>query len=420
MGRSPNGSDLARGLSVLRNRDFRWFFAGQCTSMLGDGMVAPALAFAVLGLTGRMSDLGAVLAVGAGSQVLFMLAGGVIADRLPRQALIVGSDIVRAAGQGLAATLLITGHARIWELLIFQVVHGVAAALSLPALPGLVQAITRPEQRQPANALRVLALSASLLTGPAVAGVLVVAAGPGWAIAIDAATFAASAACVSRMRVPHTGPAGTPRFARDLADGWREFRSRRWVWSVIAAASVLNLLYAAFSVLGPVVSARSLGGAGAWAAISAMFGAGCLGGGLIALCVRPRFPLRSGVTVMAGFACPNLALAAGLAAHDVAAAAFCGGLVMMLFNTLWETTLQQHIPPNALCRVSAYEWAGAIACQPLGLALVAPVAGRFGTHATLWFAGTLQVLAALAPLAFPEVRTLPSPPGDHAVRAPPV
>ena len=388
--------------------------------MLGDGMVAPALAFAVLGLTGRVADLGAVLSAGAGAQVAFMLAGGVVADRLPRQVLILGSDLVRALSQGLSALLLITGHARIWELVVFQVVHGTAAALFLPAVAGLVQATTRPEQRQPANALRLLALSASLLIGPAVAGALVVAAGPGWAIAADAATFVASAACVSRVRAPHAGRPRVRRFARELAEGWREFRSRRWVWSVIVAASVLNLLYAAFSVLGPAVSERSLGGAAGWAAISAMFGAGCLGGGLIALCVRPRFPLRSGVTVMAGFACPTLALAAGLATRAVAVAAFCGGLVMMLFNTLWETTLQQHIPARALGRVSAYESAGAIACQPLGLALVAPVAGRLGTHTTLWFAGTLQVLVALTPLVFPEVRTLPSPPGDRTVRAPPV
>ncbi|MCO6005620.1 MFS transporter [Actinoallomurus purpureus] len=414
MVQAPSSSGLARGLSVLRERNFRWFFVGQCTSMLGDGMVAPALAFAVLGLTGRAVDLGAVLAAGSASQVLFTLAGGVIADRLPRHALMLGSDLVRAVSQGLAATLLITGAARVWHLLIFQVVHGIAAALSGPAVAGLVQATTRPEQRQPANALRVLALSASLITGPAVAGILVVGAGPGWAIAADSATFAISAACLSRVRLRRTGDERARRFTRDLADGWREFRSRRWVWSVIVAASLVNLLYGAFSVLGPTVSARSFGGAGAWALISATFGAGCLGGGVIALCVRPRFPLRSGVAMMAMFACPTLALAADLTVAGIAVAAFCGGLVLMVFNTLWETALQQHIPATALSRVSAYEWAGAIACQPLGLALVAPVAGRLGLHATLWTAGTLQLLVVLTPLLFSEVRTLPSPPGDRA------
>ena len=185
------------------------------------------------------------------------------------------------------------------------------------------------------------------------------------------------------------------------------------MWSVIVAASLVNLLYGAFSVLGPTMSARSFGGAGAWALISATFGAGCLGGGMIALCVRPRFPLRSGVAMMAMFAFPTLALAAGLTVTGIAVAAFCGGVVLMVFNTLWETALQQHIPATALSRVSAYEWAGAIACQPLGLALVAPVAGRFGLHTTLWTAGTLQILVVLTPLLFSEVRTLGSRPGDR-------
>jgi MFS family permease len=398
-----------RSLRVLRERNFRWFFLGQCASMFGDGMVAPALAFAVLGLSGRVTDLGFVLAAGTTSQVLFMLAGGVIADWLPRNVLMLGSDLLRTVSQGVMATLLITGVARVWHLLVLQVVHGFAAAMFMPAVPGLIQATTTPEQRQPANALRVLALSGSLVAGPAVAGVLVVAVDPGWAIGVDAVTFAASAACLSRLRLRYTVRLRRCRFGRDLADGWREFRSRRWVWSIILAASVMNLLYAGFSVLGPAVSARSLGGAGAWAVISATFGIGCLGGSIVALCVRPRFPLRSALTVMVAFACPTLTLAAGLTVGVVAAAAFFGGLVMMLFNTLWETTLQQHIPATTLSRVSAYEWAGSVACQPLGLVLVAPIAGRVGLHATLWTAGVLQVLVALFPLLIPEVRTLPSP-----------
>jgi MFS family permease len=381
--------------------------------MLGDGMVAPALAFAILNLTGHVSDLGLVLAAGTAAQVLFMLAGGVIADWLPRNALMLSSDLLRTVSQGLTAVLLITGSARIWQLLVLQMVHGLAAAMFMPAVPGLIQATTTPEQRQPANALRVLALSASLIAGPALAGVLVVAAGPGWAIAIDALTFAASAACLSRLRLRYTVRLRRFRFGRDLADGWREFRSRRWVWSTIAAASMMNLLYAGFSVLGPVVSIRSFGGAGAWALISAAFGAGCLGGSIVVLCLRPpRFPLRSGLIVMVAFACPTLTMAAGLATGAVAAAAFFGGLVLMVFNTLWETTLQQHIPATTLSRVSAYEWAGSAACQPLGLVLVAPVAGRLGLHATLWTAGALQILVALSPLLVSEVRTLNSPDAD--------
>lgn len=421
MVQASSSADPASGLRVLRERNFRWFFLGQCTSMLGDGMVAPALAFAVLNLTGRVSDLGLVLAAGTIAQVLFMLAGGVIADYLPRNALMLSSDLLRTVSQGITAALLITGTARIWELLVLQVVHGLAAAMFMPAVPGIIQATTTPEQRQPANALRVLALSASLIAGPALAGVLVVAAGSGWAIATDAFTFLASAACLSRLRLRHTAPSRRCRFSRDLAEGWREFRSRRWVWSVIVAASVMNLLYAGFSVLGPVVSVQSFGGAGSWALISAASGTGCLGGSIVVLCVRPpRFPLRSALIVMVAFACPTLTLAASLTVTEVAAAAFCGGLVMMVFNALWETTLQQHIPATTLSRVSAYGWAGAVACQPLGLVLVAPVAGRLGLHATLWLAGALQILVVLSPLLVHEVRTLPSPGTDTVTPSHPV
>jgi hypothetical protein len=122
---------------------------------------------------------------------------------------------------------------------------------------------------------------------------------------------------------------------------------------------------------------------------------------------------------MVAFACPTLTLAAGLTVGVVAAAAFCGGLVLMVFNTLWETTLQQHIPATTLSRVSAYEWAGAVACQPLGLVLVAPVAGRLGLHATLWMAGALQILVALSPLLVPEVRAMHSPTRKPVYTVPP-
>src|SRR3569833_4083057 len=166
MVQASSSAGPASGLSVLRERNFRWFFLGQCASMLGDGMVAPALAFAILGLTGRVSDLGLVLAAGTASEVLFMLAGGVLADWLPRNVLMLGSDLLRTVSQGVMAVLLLTGSARVWQLLVLQVVHGLAAALFMPAVPGLIQATTTPRQRQPAIALRVLAQSGSQTAGP--------------------------------------------------------------------------------------------------------------------------------------------------------------------------------------------------------------------------------------------------------------
>lgn len=404
MVQASSSPGLGGALGVLRERNYRWFFLGQCASLLGDGMAPPALTFAVLAMTGSATDLGFTLTTQIACQMLFTVVGGVIADRVPRHRLMLACDLIRTLSQGLMAVLLVTHTAHIWHLLVLQAVSGLAAALFTPAIAGVVQTTTRPDQRQAANALRVLALSTALVIGPTVAGLLAITAGPGWAISLDAATFAISAGCLSRLRL--TAAIRTARFVADLIEGWHEFRSRRWVWSVISAASLNNLLYGAFLVLGPVICVRSYGGAGAWALISAMFGVGCLAGGTVALYVRPRYPLRAGVLMMVLFASPALALAANLGAGPVAAAACGGGLVMMVFNTLWETALQQHIPPATLSRVSAYEWAGAISGQPIGLAIVASIAAHAGTRTTLWAAGGLQVLVVLAPLLAPEVRKI--------------
>ncbi|MFC0866142.1 MFS transporter [Sphaerimonospora cavernae] len=398
-------------LNVLKESGFRWFFLAQCSSLLGDRMVAPALALAVLGLTGSAADLGWVLAAAAVPEVVFMLAGGVIGDRFPRQTVMLSSDIVRAVAQAATAFLLLTGRAQVWQLICLQVVHGTASALFTPAISGLVQATTHPGNRQAANALRGIAQSASMVGGPVLAGLLVSLSNPGWAVAIDSATFLLSAVFLSLVRLPPGDRRMRARpFLRDLLDGWRAFRSRRWVWAVIIAASLINMLYAAFIVLGPMVSRSSLGGNHAWAVLLTAFGLGSLIGGTVSLYVHARFPLRSGLVVVTLFAFPTLALATGMPLAVAAAGAFCGGIGLMVFNTLWETTLQRHVPAESLSRVSAYEWFGAMACQPIGLALVAPAAARFGLAPTLWAAGLAQVLISLLPLALRDVRLIPAEP----------
>lgn len=396
-----------KNLQVLRERNFRWFFLAQCASLFGDYMVPTALAFAVLGLTGSGADLGVVLAAGAVPRVLLMLAGGVIADRLPRHAVMIGADLARLAGQGLMAGLLLTGHARIWQLVVLQIVHGCASALFMPAISGMMQSTTDSATRQAGNALRSMGQSCTYIAGPALAGVLVVTVGSGWAIGADAASFAISALCLSQVRLPANGRRlEVQNFLRDMLDGWRAFRSRRWVWSVILSQGLGNTLYTAFTVLGPLVSARSLGGAGAWAAIMSTFGTGCLAGGVLGLRIRARYTLRAATALGGLFAMPTLGLALGGSLAVAMAGAFLGGIGMMVMNTLWETTLQTHIPEESLSRVSAYEWVGSLALQPLGLAVVAPIAAGLGIREVLWSAGLAHLAIILYPLLLPDVRGL--------------
>ncbi|MFJ4434529.1 MFS transporter [Streptomyces sp. NPDC088923] len=404
--REPRGR-----LSTLRIPAFRLFLGAQFASALGDFMVAPALAFAVLDLTGSPGDLGLVLAARAVPVVVFMLLGGVLADRLPRHRVMIAADVARVLGQGTAAVLVLTGSAAVWQLVVLQAVHGTASALFTPAVTGLVRDTVPPPARQGANALRGMSQSAAMIGGPLLGTLLVLTAGTGWAIAADATTFAVSAACLALLRAPCSirPPAPARPLWSDLREGWREFSSRPWVWSMIVMASLTNMLYAVFTVLGPVLSERELGGRGAWGLLLTAFGAGAICGGAAALWVRPVRPLRAGLLAVALFAAPPLVLSQAGSPLPAALAVFLGGCGLMLFNPLWETVLQAGVPAAALSRVSAYEWFGSCAAQPLGLALAGPLAAHAGLRTTLLATGLGQLLISLAPLALREVREYPAP-----------
>ncbi|MEA2392336.1 MAG: hypothetical protein QOJ82_227, partial [Solirubrobacteraceae bacterium] len=220
---------------------------------------------------------------------------------------------------------------------------------------------------------------------------------------------------LARVRLVETRRAATSSFVADLREGWGEVRSRTWVWGVIAAFSVVNMLTAAFVVLGPLVARRSLGGAGAWGAVLAARGLGQLAGGLASLGARPRRPLLVATLACALHALPTLLLAARSPLLAIAAASVVAGVGVMVFSTLWETTLQQYVPAHALSRVSAYDWFGSLTFQPLGLAIVGPIAAGVGVTTTLYAAGLLELLAVAALLLVRDVRTL-GPPAAAARR----
>jgi len=219
------------------------------------------LAFAVLEIDGSTSDVGLVLAAGAFPLVATVLAGGVVADRASRRAVMVAADLARVASQGTMAALLIVGVAEVWMLALVAGVTGAATGFFSPASTGLLPEVVLAEQLQPANGLRASAVSTGEILGPVVGGVLVAAAGAGWAIAIDAVTFAVSAACLAMLRVPTRVAAQRSSFVADLREGWVAFRSRRWVWTFVVYFAIVNVLWGAWGVLGPIVAERDLGGA---------------------------------------------------------------------------------------------------------------------------------------------------------------
>jgi Major Facilitator Superfamily len=271
--------------------------------------------------------------------------------------------------------------------------------------------VVAPERLQEANGLRATARSAGEILGPAVAGVLVAGGGAGWAIGADAATFAVSAALLVRLRDPGPPPRERASFLADLKGGWSAFTLRRWVWSVVAALALSNMFWAASSALGPIVAHRDLGGPGAWGGVLASMGVGALAGSLLATRADPRRPLVVVAFAGAVLATPLGFLAAGLPVVPVALAATLAGGGLMVGNSVWETTIQRHIPQQSLSRVAAYDWFGSIALYPVGLAIWGPLAAGIGIGSALWLAFILMIATQAALLALPEVRWLRSSAG---------
>ena len=387
-------------------RDFRLLFASQAVSLLGDGMINVALAFAVLEVGGEASAVGLVFALRTLAMVGSLLVGGVVADRASRRAVMIGADVARLGSQGAMAALLIGGAAEVWSLAALAAVTGAASGFYVPAGTGLLPSLVDAEDLQRANGLRLGAMAGGEILGPLVAGGLVVAAGAGWAIAIDAATFAVSAALLARMRGGAARGAVANPFLHDLRDGWRAVRARTWIWATIVSSSLANLVWGAWTALGPVIADRELGGADAWGVVLAGMGVGGLAGAVLAIRTPPRRPLVVFAVSGTVFATPLALLAAGAGVGLLAAAALVSGVAMRFGNAVWESALQRHVPSDSISRVSAYEWFGSTGLKPVGLALWGPVGVAIGFDAALWLAFALLVVSSGLLLVSRDVREL--------------
>jgi MFS family permease len=282
-------------LAPLAYQPFRWLLAARTTAVLGNFVAPVAVAFAVLDLTDSPAALGLVLAARSLPQVAFMLAGGVVADRWPRHTVVIVAAAVSAITQAVAAAAVLAGSASVGLLVAIEAVNGAAAAFIFPAAAGLTPLTVPQTMLQQANALLRMGMSGGMILGSALGGILVAAVGPGWGLAVDAATFAFAALLLVPLRVPRGTRLETTSPWQDLRDGWSEFSSRTWVWTVVLAFAVVNGGYAAtMGVLGPVIADVTIGRAG-WGVVLAAQSVGLVVGGLISLRISMRHPLRVGL-----------------------------------------------------------------------------------------------------------------------------
>ncbi|HEX6936716.1 MAG TPA: MFS transporter [Actinomycetes bacterium] len=403
--------------AVLREEpQYRLLFSGQFLSIIGDRVTAVVLPFAVLAVGGGVGDVAVVSAAQFLPFAVLALPAGVWADRYDRKRILIASDVVRLACQATAAALLLSDNAAVVHLAVLAALYGAADAFFAPAFTGLLPGTVAPVNLQPANALRGLSYSTGSIAGPVIAGLLVAWVGPGGALLFDAGTFLVSVACLVPLRprvvrqvlAAEDPEATTEHFLTSLRAGWGEVRRRPWVVGFLGGmASYHVIVLPAIFVLGPVLVADELGGARDWAIITAGFGLGSVLGDVLLLRWRPRFALRVAALMLVGASCQAAFIGSGLGVWAIAALEVLAGVCVTGCFTLWETSLQEHVPDHALSRVSSYDYLTSAGLIPLGNLAAGAVSAAVGVKPSLLGMSVLGVTAALVVLSVPAVRHLP-------------
>ncbi|KOX46529.1 MFS transporter [Streptomyces sp. NRRL F-7442] len=402
------------GARAVWSRDFALFFTARAVARLGDTMLPVALAAGLLQHGYGAGAVGLAMAATAAAFAGLVVFGGVLADRFSTRKLMIGADLVRLGTQALAAVLFYSGHVVLWQICAIGFANGVAGAVFQPGVASTVPRLASDVQG--ANGAIRVAESAAQLAGPAAAGLLVGFASPGGVFAAHAATYAFSALCLLLLRLPPLAPGSRPAssgrgsggkaFRADLAEGWREFRSRPWLWSVIAVWCVYMI--AVWGPTVPLVATEVVQehGPRAYGLVNSALGAGTVVGGLLALRLRPRRMLRAGAVGLVGFAAFPASVGAGLGLPAMAAGAAVAGAGMSFWGVMWATSVQTQVPPDVLNRIHAYDVAGSLAMMPVGQALAGPAASVLGADHVLLLSGATSFAVCAALLLIPAVRGL--------------
>ncbi|MFD5327138.1 MFS transporter [Streptomyces sp. NPDC127092] len=392
---------------TLWNRNFRLFFVARAVAVLGEGMIPVAFAAGLLGAGHSGASVGYALGLWTAAFALFVLVGGVLADRFTARRMMITADLLRLPGALLLAVTFALGSPPLWAVYVLSAVSGVGAALFQPGVASTIPRIAPDVQR--ANAVLRVVEALTTMAGPALAGVLVAVWSAAAAFTVNAATFAVSAVCFVLMRIPPAPADGVRRgsLLSEMALGWREFRARSWLWGVIAIWTVYGL-----TVAGPMVPLTASlvteeHGAAAYGVLMAVNGAGSAVGGLLAMRLRPVRPLAAGAVALLGLPVNLLLLGTGAPVPVLYAGSFLAGAAFAFWLVMWSTSVQTHVPQDALNRLHAYDVAGSLLMMGVGRTLSGPVAAVVGAQEVLLAGSALAVLVVTALLAVRPIRTLP-------------
>ncbi len=406
---------LVRRYPVLTNRDFRLLLIDRLLAPMAASFSLVGVSFAVLALTrtsvhpaGSTAALSYVLAAQIAPSLVFLLIGGVVADRIPPQRVIVAANLMVALGEGAFGILVLTSHPSLWLMIGLEVITGTGVAIFYPASMALLPRLVPADQLQQASALSRLTMNAATMAGAALAGLVVALFGAGWALAACGVGMLGTVPLLLSMRVGSLGAERehAPGMVRELREGWSEFRSHTWLWATVLQFTVaLAAWYGGFQVLGPAVAKAHLGGAAAWGLITAADSVGLIVGGLVSLRLTPRRPILFVALSGGAIAVAPLSLAMLLPLPLILLASFGLGIAIEMMAVIWNVTMTTKIPADKLARVSAYDGLGSMMGMPVGALVAGPIAAAIGVSATQYGAALVTLLAAALVLTSREVRT---------------
>jgi MFS family permease len=391
----------------LRVVNFRRFFCGELVNTAGSSMSGIALAFAVLHISDSATALGLVAAAWTVPMVAFMLIGGALADRLPRALVLRGCNLAQGVVQSVAAFLVLTDRAEVWHLVVLQLVSGTVFAVSYPAFHGMVPILLPPEERKAAYLLIGQSESLLRIAGPALAGVLVATAGPGWALAVDACTFFVAAGFLSLVRLPFgERPERRTSVIGDFVVGWSFARDLGWVLPVASCSLVFNaLISGSIGVLGPVVADGTIGSSG-WGLARSGEAVGLFVAVFFLARITIRRPLRACVLGFSVSALPMLLLGTWVTTAGLAVAFFVAGVGLSVLNLAWSLTVQEKVPEEMLSRVMSIDGFFSFVAMPIGQVLVGPMILLFSIRSVELGSVVLVVLVTVYGLTRPAINDL--------------
>lgn len=415
----PGGFSRVRLLSPLRHRDFRLLWSGMCVSLLGDGMFMVAMAWQVYALSNAPTALSMVGISMTVPTIVFLLVGGAVSDRFDRRRVMIGADIARGLTVATLAVLSLTGALELWHVIVLVGVYGAGAAFFGPAFDAITPDLLPADELAQANSLdhfvRPIALR---LAGPALGGLLIDLVGVGAAFALDAMSFAVSAAVVLMIRArPRRATLEPASVGADIRIGLRYVCAHVWLWGTFGTAALAYLLFMGpAEVLLPYLVKNELGGSAA--DLGLVFAAGGIGSVGCAIVMGQRGLPRRDITFM--YVTWTLATFA-VAGYGLSTAIWQLMLASLAFNALetagtivWATAKQRHVPAALLGRVSSLDWLISIGLLPVSFALTGPVSGAIGPQATLVGAGLIGGVITFAALFLPGMRAVEGRDGSDA------